>query len=103
MRTEALRMSAEQFDLIFDRSLDHLLRFPQRNRHWLLDHDVLARVGGRDRMGSVETIRRGDPNRFHVGIGAEFVDAVIGFRAKALPKCFQHPRIDIRRRDQLKF
>jgi hypothetical protein len=54
-------------------------------------------------MWSVKTIRRGDPNRFHLGVSAKFFDAVIGLRAIALPKCFQHPRIDICRRHQLKF
>src|SRR5918996_5017275 len=51
VRAEALRMAAEKLDLIFDRRLDDLFGFLQRDRHGLLDDDVLAGAGGDDRVG----------------------------------------------------
>ena len=102
MRTKALGMAAEKLDLVLDRGLDHLLGFLQRYRHRLLDDNMLAGIGGDDCMGRVKPVGRRYPYGFDVGIGAHFLDAVVGLGSIALAKSFQHAGIDVGGGDQLK-
>ena len=95
MRPKALGVAAQELNFILDRRLDHFFGFLERDRHRLFDHDMFAGVGGNDRVRRVKSIGRRYPHRLDVGIGAKFLDAVIGLRAITFAKCFQHARVDI--------
>src|SRR5206468_10042642 len=103
MWAEALRVTAEKLDFVFDRCLDHLLSFLERDRHRFFDDDVFAGVGGDDRMGHVKLVGRRDPYGLDVRVGAHFLDAIVSLGAVALAECFQHPRINIRGRNEFEF
>ncbi len=103
MRPEALGVAAEQFDFVLDRGFDHLFRFGQRDRHGFFDDNVFAGVGGDDRVGGVKAIRRRHPDRFDIGIGAHFFNAVVGLGAVTLAEGFKHPRVDVGGGGELEF
>src|SRR5438552_18365865 len=77
MRAEALRVTAEKLDLVFDRCLDHLLSFLERDRHRAFDADVLADVGGDERIGRVKLVERRDPDDLDVRVDAHIRDATV--------------------------
>src|SRR5205823_12452846 len=84
MWAEALRVTAEKLDLVFDRCLDHLLSFLERDRHGLLDDDVFAGVGGDDRVRRVKLVRSRNPDGLDVPVGAHFLDAIVSLGAVTL-------------------
>ena len=58
--------------------LAHGLGFFQVQGHGLLDDDVLAVLQRVDGVGRVEPVGRGDPDRLHVLVLAQGLDAVVG-------------------------
>src|SRR5215831_19489804 len=101
MWTVALRVAAQEFDFVLLRSFDHLFGFRERDRHGFFHDDVLAVVGGRNRVGRVKPVWRGDPNRFDVRIGAKLFNTVVGLRAVAVLKSIKHPPVYVRRCHEL--
>ena len=83
------------------RRFDHLFRFSERDRHGFLHDDVLAVLGGHDRVRRVEPVRRGNPNRFDIGIRAKLFNAVVGLCAVPVLKSVQNPPVYVRRRHEL--
>jgi hypothetical protein len=62
---------------------------------------VLAVLNGHDRVRRVKPVRRGDPNRFDIGIRAKLLNAVVGLCAVAVLKGVQNAPVYVRRRHEL--
>src|SRR3989338_7250385 len=96
VRAEALGMAADELDPAFFNGGEHRLGLLEGNGHRLFHHDMLAALGGDDRVRRVELVRRGDPDRLDLGIFAELLDAVVYFGAVPGVKSLQDPPVDVR-------
>jgi hypothetical protein len=95
-------VACQKFDVVLLGRLDHRLGFFEIQRHWLLDHDVLAVVRGQNRVLRMEAVGTGDPHGFQVRVLAHrfgrLVDARVGV---ALLEAGTRLRIDVGAGEQL--
>jgi len=74
-----VRIAGHERHVVLLSRLHHGLGVPQRERHRLLDDDVLAGVGGDDRLLGVDSIGRLNPDGLDFRIRHELLDRLVHF------------------------